>query len=110
MPTFRYIMFLNPVPGREAEFNTWYEHVHLPDIAATGCFRSGERFEVMPSRHTPQAEHRYASIYEVDGSDPEAALGKLVESFESGRMRMSDAMDMASSRPVLLRSMGVTLP
>jgi hypothetical protein len=107
MPTYRYIMFTNPAAGREDEFNHWYDNVHIPDIEKSGAFTSGQRYKVMDSSHTPPGEHRYAAIYEVDGEDPDAALNKLVAAFQSGDMRMSDAMDMTAGRPILLQAMDV---
>ena len=109
MPTYKYIMFVNPTEGKEEAFNAWYNDVHLPDIEQTGAFTSGERFEVASSPHTPEGEHRYAAIYDVEGDDADAALDKLVASFGAGKMRMSDAIDLTSGRPILLRSMGVTM-
>ena len=108
MPTYRYIMFSNPTEGRDADFNAWYDDVHIPDIMNTGAFTRGERFEVVSSPHTPPSEQRYAAIYDIEGDDPDAALDKLVASFTRGEMRMSDAMDMATGRPILLKTLGAT--
>lgn len=106
MPKFKYLMFTNPVKGRDAEFNTWYDDVHLPDIRATGAFRTAERFEIVASAFTAPSEYRYATIYEVEGEDADQALSKLVAAAKAGQFRMSDAFDAASGKPILLQSMG----
>jgi hypothetical protein len=105
MPTYRYLMFTNAVEGRDADFNTWYDGIHIPDIMAVEGFKSFERFKVVDSPHTPGREHSYAAIYELEGDDPNAVLDRLVASFTSGKMRMTDTMDFATGRPILLETL-----
>jgi antibiotic biosynthesis monooxygenase (ABM) superfamily enzyme len=52
-------------PGVEAEWNRWYDEVHLPEIVACPGFRSGQRY-VAEDR---SGAHRYVAIYELDGPD-----------------------------------------
>lgn len=106
MPKYRYLMFTNAAEGRDAEFNDWYDNVHIPDILASGGLKSPERYEIVASAFTPPSEHRYAAIYEVDGDDPDQALQKLVDAFSAGKMRMSDSLDMQTGRPILLKALG----
>ncbi|MSP02315.1 MAG: hypothetical protein EXR07_14875 [Acetobacteraceae bacterium] len=53
-------------PSVEADWNRWYNEIHLPEIRDCPGFRSGQRF-VSPGL---DGTRRYVAIYEVDG--PEA--------------------------------------
>jgi len=105
MPTYRYLMFTNAAEGKDAAFNDWYDSIHIPGIMAVDGFKSFQRFKVIDSPHTPGRTHNYAAIYELEGNDPNAVLDRLVASFTEGRMRMSDTIDLATGKPVLLESL-----
>ena len=57
-------------PAVEADWNRWYNDVHLPEIAACPGFRSAQRCVA----EEPQGR-RYIAIYELDGP---AALASYV--------------------------------
>lgn len=47
----------------EAEWNDWYNDLHLPEIAACPGFRSAGRYV----SEEPSQERRYIAVYEIDG-------------------------------------------
>jgi hypothetical protein len=49
-------------PAVEAEWNRWYDEVHLPDIAGCPGFRRGSRY-VAATENGPA----YLAVYELDG-------------------------------------------
>jgi hypothetical protein len=65
-----FIVWSTPHPGREDEFNRWYDEVHLPDSVANGSFSAMHRYEAVgPGYHAAP----YLSIAEADyGSEEEA--------------------------------------
>ncbi len=39
----------NSVPGREAEFNGWYDEVHVKDLVAVPGIVAAQRYVAVPS-------------------------------------------------------------
>ena len=44
MPTHRLIVFTQPAAGQEAEYNRWYDEVHLGDVLEVDGFVAAQRF------------------------------------------------------------------
>ncbi len=81
----------NPVPGREAEYNDWYDNVHLGEVLALPGFVAAQRFARAGEPVAGELEHRYLAIYEIEGDDPKPALEALRKGARS--MNMSDALE-----------------
>lgn len=87
----------NPRPGREQEFNQWYDEVHVPDLLKVPGIAGVERFRLHALPGAPTAAHGYLAVYELDG-DPEAVLAAMAaHSAESG-IATSDALDTETIR------------
>jgi hypothetical protein len=69
------------------EYNKWYDEVHIPEILALDGFVSARRF-------APSGDGPYVAIYEIDADDVQKALTTLGEAAASGRMQMSDVLQM----------------
>jgi hypothetical protein len=107
MATHRLIVFTEPRPGREAEYNEWYDQVHLKDVLETEGFVAAQRFELAPAQMGELGENapsRYLAIYEVETDDLAAALEKL--NAGSGTMQMSDALDLEGARAIAYSAIG----
>lgn len=88
-----YVVFGNPVsPGREAEYNQWYDAVHIPDVLAVPGVLSAQRYKVSPLDREvgTSAKFTYMTVYEVEG-DPNEVLGKIGAGTASGAIRMDGA-------------------
>jgi len=79
----------NPVEGKDEEFRTWYWGTHVPEVLALPGFVAVRRGRAVDG--AVGASHRYATIYEVEGS-AQAALEKL---FTAG-LSSSDTLDTAT--------------
>jgi hypothetical protein len=91
MPRYRMIVLSSPNPGREAEYNHWYQHTHLGEVLALRGFRSAQRFRL--ARQMGERETwPYAAIYEIETDDIDAVLGEVQEAAASGRLGVSDAI------------------
>ncbi len=76
-PTGALIALINNTdPTKEAEFNKWYNEVHLPRVLDTGCYYYGARFE---NPNPKPGEARYLAYYETDWEDPIAAYDELMK-------------------------------
>jgi len=98
--TTTYLVFSNPVDGKEDEFNEWYDTVHLPEVLATPGMRSAQRFAIHETEIThnsplPKPAHRYLLVYEMEG-DVDAVMAAIQEAALSGTLHMSDALDLES--------------
>src|SRR5947208_1893739 len=85
-----YVVFTNAAEGREAEFNDWYDNVHLPDLVAIPGVTAATRYEFAPTDPSaPQPPGRYLAIYEIEG-DPATALANIKAAAKT--MTISSAM------------------
>lgn len=101
----RYIMVVpsNALPGRDDDYNAWYEGVHIADVCAIPGVISGHRYEADPaSPVTPDG--RYLAIYEIEAEDPAAVLAELMRRVQSGEISLSDSVDVASARMMLFKA------
>lgn len=94
MACCRYLVFSNPVLGREAEFNAWYDRRHLGDVLATPGFVTAQRFRCAAGEGPGGT--RYLAMYEVAGHDPGAALKRLRAKVNSSAMLISPALDLGT--------------
>jgi hypothetical protein len=93
MTRFHFMVFSNPVEGRDDDFNTWYDKEHLEDLLAIDCFTAAQRYRLAalgPGQEQPT--YRYAAVYEAEGDDAAVAQQKLMDALTSGRARASDAI------------------
>lgn len=92
-----FLVFANPVEGKEREFNEWYDTVHVPELVATPGIVSAQRFDVHERAAervagAPPPPYRYLTVYEMDG-DIDGIMAGIGEAVTSGEMTMSDALD-----------------
>ena len=65
-----FVVFTNAEPGREAEFNEWYDKNHFDEIMAIEGFLWGQRFELHPDQRPGQmSPWRFLTLYGFEG-DP----------------------------------------
>jgi len=82
--------------GRDAEYNDWYDRIHLADICAIPGIKSGRRFEATPiAIGAPGLP--YLSIFEVETDDLKSVMEEMGKRAASGVIRSSDALDAEAS-------------
>ena len=79
--------------GREDEFNRWYNHMHLPDVTATGVFGNPMRLE---NADRKDGQPGYIALYETAWDDAMDAWKAQNESPKRVRSpeRMSPLLDV----------------
>ena len=89
------LVSINAAAGRDAEFNDWYDKVHLKEVLALPGFVAAQRFKLsdaqMPWGDPPP--HKYLTVYEIDG-DPAALIAKLTSPETAKNMTVSDSSDV----------------
>ena len=53
-------------PSKEAEFNEWYDKIHLPDILETPGFLRASRYE---NANPGEGQGKYLALYEIETED-----------------------------------------
>jgi hypothetical protein len=100
MPKALYLVYTNCEEGREAEFNEWYEKVHLPDLLSVEGIVGAQRFRL--SGPGPQTLNRagepavaqFLAVYEFDTEDTDAVLKRIGES--RSKWQMFDGMQLVA--------------
>lgn len=107
MPTHRLIVFTQPAAGQEAEYNRWYDEVHLGDVLEVDGFVAAQRFALADAQIgdvADKAPGRYLAIYEIEADSLEAALEKL--NAGSDTMELSDALDTDTATAIAFSAIG----
>jgi hypothetical protein len=94
----------NPKEGRDAEYNDWYDQVHLHDVIKIPGFVAAQRFRVSGRMNGEQPPFEYLAIYEIEAEDVDHALARLSEASE--KMVISDAIDLNDTNVFCVRALG----
>lgn len=86
---------MNAAPGREEEFNRWYEEQHLQDVLSIDGMLGATRYRVSDAVHADGAPWIYLTIYEVEAGAAAQVAQELGRRRGTPAMQMSDAMDDA---------------
>ncbi len=91
----RYLQIVEtrPTPGREDEFNQWYENVHVPEVLRMPGFLSGQRYRVVDPETSELP--RYLAVYEIESDDIAATLDTITATAPS--RTKSGAIDVSAS-------------
>ena len=79
------LVYSNPVPGMEDEFNEWYSDRHVHEILRVPGYLSAQRFRV--TRHPIGGSGQRAR------GDPEEILARFEEARIAGQITSSPALD-----------------
>jgi hypothetical protein len=95
----RYIMlvFANPIPGREAEFNDWYSNTHMGDLVQLQGWMGAQRFRILtnvqPRLSTAGYGHGYLIIWDMEETDANPALARMTAAIAGGKSRLGAAFN-----------------
>lgn len=93
MATTKIAFIGRAVAGREAEFNAWYDDVHVPELLALVDGLTAVTRYRGQDPESPGAEPVYYNVYEVAGSaDPRAVFDAIGSVASAGQLQLSDAM------------------
>ena len=86
------IVFTEPTDGQEAEYNEWYNTVHLSDVLAVPGMVAAQRFK-LAAQVVGDMPTRYVSIYEIDAEDPQVVIDDIYRLAGTEAMVLSPALD-----------------
>jgi hypothetical protein len=99
---YLHIVQTSPTPGREDEFNEWYDNVHVPEILTLPEFISGRRLRLVAD--DPFEGPRYLAVYEIESDDIAATL-RTVKNTAPARTK-SGAIDTSVSVVLTYEAIG----
>ena len=74
----RYVLIANngPTDGEDddADYNRWYDEVHVPDLLAVPGITSARRFRVVMSRRSTPP---YLALYEIETDDLQSVMDHM---------------------------------
>jgi hypothetical protein len=103
MGRYVFVVYSNPVEGREQEYNDWYWNQHLSDLLACPGIIAARRLMLADRqvRDMPQP-FKYLALYEIETNDLQGFIDELVSRATTGRMARSAALSN-DSLPVFWR-------
>jgi hypothetical protein len=110
MARYHYVILSRTVPGKEAQFDEWYDKQHLADVAKVDGIISGRRFNIVFQKvyELDAPQWHSLTIYEIETDDPEGLLARLSSMSGSEAMPLSDALTKMGMIQVVGRLMGET--
>src|SRR5580658_9432003 len=86
-----YLVFANPIPGREAEFNDWYTNVHMGDLVQLPGWTGAQRFRIVTTVQPPPStggyRHGYLMIWDLEAADANGPLSMSTAAIAGGKSR-----------------------
>jgi len=95
----RYVMlvFANPIPGKEGEFNDWYTNTHMGDLVQLPGWMGAQRFRiitsVIPRPSVAGYSHGYLIIWDLEDNEANAALARMTAAIAGGKSRLGAAFN-----------------
>jgi hypothetical protein len=85
----------NPLPGKEAEYNSWYENVHLPELLQVEGVKAYQRFVLATVQMNDKKQsHKYLIQMEIDSDDIPETISRMYAAHPT--MRMEPVADFAN--------------
>jgi hypothetical protein len=92
MTEYLLMAMTNCVPGKEDQYNLWFDNVHIPEILAVDGFSSVQRLQLTSEQRTPGPHpYSFAALYRIDTDDLKATLKALGDAVKTGTK--TDASD-----------------
>jgi len=100
----RYILHVTSraVPGREAEYDRWYEDVHSAEMCRLPGILSCTRYRELDMSGAETG--LFVADYEVETNDPAALLESVFAAAPT--MQLTDSIDLESPRFTFLKPTG----
>jgi len=92
-----FLVFANPIPGRESEFNDWYTNTHMGDLVQLPGWVGGQRFRIVttvqPRPSVAGYGHGYLMIWDLEETEVNAALSRMTAAISGGKSRRGAAFN-----------------
>lgn len=82
-----------PIPGREDEYNDWYDNTHIPEICSVPGFTGARRFKLAGNPASGEAP-AYLAIYELEADEITAPVQEMRARSKAGKQTPTDALSL----------------
>lgn len=92
--TYFFLVFSDPAPGTEVEYNRWYNDEHGPDVTSIPGFVSAQRFVYAEQqlREVDLKKPKYLILYRIVTPDPAAVRQEIERRAKNGQTRQSPTL------------------
>ncbi|OYU34742.1 DUF4286 family protein [Novosphingobium sp. PASSN1] len=98
MANYILVVLTNAQPGRDDDFNAWYDDVHLRDVCAVPGILAARRYMAAPIQPAPDgARWRYLAIYEIETDNLQGVMDEMNARAGTDQMFVSDSLDVAGA-------------
>ena len=66
MAKYNFVVLTNPTQGKEAEYNDWYNNIHIPDVLNVKGMVGAQRFRLADQQMGGKPQHSYLALYEIE--------------------------------------------
>lgn len=95
MAKYTLVVLSNATADKDAEFNEWYNKVHIPDVLNVPGFVAAQRFKLADAQlGKADRPHRYLALYELDTDDVQGSIKELQKRAGTAQMVISDSIDI----------------
>lgn len=101
MTHYRFLVESRPVPGREADYHTWYDGQHTQDLLRLPGAWKAQRFKAVG---TPEDSSVFFMIVDYETDDLPKLLTEIQRRSSIGIMPSSNALDRASVKVTILEA------
>src|SRR5690242_13126816 len=91
------LAFTNPTPGKEEEFNRWYDERHVPDLLAVTGLISAQRFALTDATGQGMPGWTYLALYELETGELPALMEEVRSRLGTDAVPVSDGVDSPSA-------------
>lgn len=105
MPRYKMIALTNPIEGKDAEFNEWYQGTHLPQVCALPGVIGAQRYKRAAPLQDP-FDRQYLAIYDIETDDIRETLGAFGAASAAGKLTPTDAADNTTAYTVIFEEFG----
>jgi hypothetical protein len=96
--TYNLLVFSNPVPGTEDEYNKWYDTQHAPDVTSVPGFVSAQRYVVSDKQlRISDPLPKYLIVYKIVTNDLTSVYDEVNRRLKTGETKMSPTFDKSTS-------------
>lgn len=104
--TYDLMVFSNPVAGTEAEYNTWYDKQHAPDVVSVPGFVSAQRYVLSDQQLRPDAKGptKYLVVFKIRTRDIASVYAEVGRRNREKLIAQSATFDRDSARNYTYRA------
>jgi len=85
MASYTLIALTNSKPEFDAEYNQWFDAVHIPEVLKVKGIVAATRFRLASAQRTAgNLPYKYAALYRIETGDLPATLSALGDAVQKG--------------------------